>query len=125
MTAPLENTATLFDTLSDPDRLSVYLLMMHCCRGAPISMTPDQAAAWVEDAALSSGLPVSTITGHLAALESAGLVHISREADTVACRFGHRRFEAIAAVFGAARPKRQALQSTQCRKKGELHGKRR
>ncbi|MFH1985501.1 MAG: arsenite methyltransferase [Pseudomonadota bacterium] len=103
MPAPLpDETAALFDTLSDPDRLSVYLRLMACCRGAAIRMTPDQALAWVADAAAGTGLGLKTVTDHLAILKKAGLVHVSVDADTVDCRFDSHRFKTMADIFHAA-----------------------
>ena len=97
-----DETATIFDILSDPDRLSVYLRLMSCCRSAPIRMTPDQALSWISDVAAGTGLVVKTVADHLAILKKTGLVHVSVDAETVDCRFDNHRFKAMADIFHAA-----------------------
>ena len=108
-----------FATLSDPNRLSVYLLLMECCRSATVRLTPREAEAWIDDASKNTRLTVETITGHLAVLKRAGLVHVTEDSKTVDCRFDTNQFNALAEVFKTADKAPSVPQSPEFSRKGD------
>jgi len=82
--ARLENLATIFKALSDPNRLAILALIRKRC-GSECSVSTEQAGNTVSELAAQFELSLSTVSHHVKELKNAGLIRCEKRGQWVYC----------------------------------------
>ncbi|MDH3282374.1 MAG: metalloregulator ArsR/SmtB family transcription factor [Gammaproteobacteria bacterium] len=82
--ARLENLATIFKALSDPNRLAILALIRKRC-GPECRVSAEHAGNTVSELASQFELSLSTVSHHVKELKNAGLIRCEKRGQWVYC----------------------------------------
>jgi len=80
----LENLATVFKALSDPNRLAILELIRKRC-GPECKVSTEEAGNTVSEIASQFELSLSTVSHHVKELKNAGLIRCRKRSQWVYC----------------------------------------
>lgn len=80
----VENLATIFKALSDPNRLAILELIRRRC-GPECELTAEEAGNTVSEIASQFDLSLSTVSHHVKELKNAGLIRCQKRGQWVHC----------------------------------------
>jgi len=99
-----ERLAAMFQALSSPQRLRLFIKLMNCC---PPGECPGLSLAGmnrcVGDLGKDLGVAASTVSYHLKELRQAGLMQVERRGKTVECWVNQDAVRLLAAFFNGNR----------------------
>jgi ArsR family transcriptional regulator, arsenate/arsenite/antimonite-responsive transcriptional repressor len=95
-----ERLATMFQALSNPQRLRIFVTLMNCCPpGECPSFGLAEMRRCVGVLGKDLGVAASTVSYHLKELRQAGLLQVERRGKTVECWIDLEAVRQLAAFF--------------------------
>ena len=95
----LDNLASAFKALANPNRLQIYLQLRQCCTPGTECSIGDTAGCCVGDLGKGLDIALSTLSHHLKELSQAGLVTTQRRGKQIHCRVNPDMVETLANFF--------------------------
>lgn len=95
----LEQIARVFQALSNPHRLHIFLRLVDCCPQGEVC-TEDAMGACVGEVGRDLGIAPSTVSHHIRDLHQSGLIRMERRGKNVACWPAPEIRRALADFFG-------------------------
>ena len=95
----LKQLSEIFDALSNPHRLSIFMRLT-CCPGSLFDADSEgQVCECVGSLGKDLGIAPSTVSHHLKELARAGLINMTRRGQTTECRVDPDVVKAVADFF--------------------------
>ena len=98
-THELHRLAEMFKALSNPNRLSVFIRLISCCRPENKVRTDEEVNACVGELGRDLGIAASTVSHHIKELRRAGLIHMERRGQKVECWVNPETLQNLAEFF--------------------------
>ena len=97
----VERFAEMFQALSNPNRLSIFLRLASCCRAAPgcTGTTEEEARTYVGELGQDLGIAPSTVSHHIKELRRSGLIRMERCGQKMACWVDPETLRGLAEFF--------------------------
>lgn len=96
----MDRLATIFDALSNPQRLRIFQKLVSCCRpaGSCYGEANDMRRC-VGDLGGDLGLAASTVSHHIKVLRHAGVMRVERRGQRIECWISRDMLRMLAAFF--------------------------
>lgn len=92
--------ATIFNALSNPHRLRIFMrLACHCTTRATDCTPDDQICECVSALGKDLGIALPTVSHHIKELHRAGLIKMKRKGQTVECSVDPEALDTLAEFF--------------------------
>jgi ArsR family transcriptional regulator len=92
----------MFKALSNPNRLSIFLRLVSCCRPGTVCTTDAKTGACVGELGGHLKLSASTISHHIRELYRAGLIRMERRGQNIDCWVDPDVLKKLAGFLGEA-----------------------
>jgi ArsR family transcriptional regulator len=97
----VDRFSEMFQALSNPNRLSIFLRLASCCRSAPgcTATTDAETRAYVGELGQDLGIAPSTVSHHIKELRRSGLIRMERCGQKMACWVDPETLHGLAEFF--------------------------
>ena len=95
----IRRLAEIFNALSNPHRLSIFIRLASCSTKGTDSTPDDQVCECVSALGKDLGIALPTVSHHIKELYRAGLIKMTRRGNTVECCIDHETLVFLAEFF--------------------------
>lgn len=81
----IDELAEVFKALSNPNRLTIFLRLISCCKPGTVGYIDEDSSAYIGELADEVAVVKSTVSHHIKELKRVGLIKTERQGQKIAC----------------------------------------